>query len=116
MALLPNVKPFLAAMTHRRPRLLKTMSLSIMVFVAVLAMTGGCAYSYVDQHGIHHSIGLMKTSVDIDSEENPTAGAVVQVTTFGIAGYRTPLLSGLTIGYNRERVMSLKNNVVVTER
>ena len=54
MVLLPNIKPFLAAMIRRRPKLLKTMAPSTMVFVAVLAMTGGCAYSYVDQHGIHH--------------------------------------------------------------
>ena len=87
-----------------------------MAIATVVILVSGCSYSYVDKNGVQHTIGLVKLSVPVVPTGNASAGSIVEVTTLGVAGYRTPRLSGFSIGYNRERLMSLKNNVIVTDR
>lgn len=75
----------------------------------------GCSYSYVDEHGTHHTVGLVKIAVPAVGGSEASAGSIVEVTTLGVAAYQTPLSSGFTIGYNHERLMGLKNNVSVAD-
>ena len=59
--------------------------------------------------------GSLKIAVPVVATGEASAGSIVEVTTLGVAAYQTPLMSGITVGYNRERLMSLKNNVLVVD-
>ena len=75
----------------------------------------GCAYSYIDDQGVHHTVGLVKMSVQTHDDHPDMAGTSIEVTSVGVAGHHTPLMSSFTIGYSREQITGLKNDVLLLD-
>ena len=84
--------------------------------VLILALgSAGCAYSYKDDQGIYHTVGLVSMSVELSDEYPDSAGTTIEVSSIGLSGQRTPLMSSITIGYNREQITGLKNDVLLLD-
>lgn len=74
---------------------------------------GGCAYSYVDEQGATHAIGLMSVVVHRPPQDGPIAGDVVGITTIGVAAGSNAQGGYLALGYSRQTTAALRDDVVV---
>ena len=73
----------------------------------------GCAYSYVDDHGTRHVVGLVDLELPASEEDQTFAGHVVDLTTLGISFSGNPSGSSFTVGYSREVTGYLRNHALV---
>jgi len=82
----------------------------LLVCVYVLS---GCAFSYVDNQGRHNVIGILNLSMQGVEDDKRKAGDKVEITNIGILFSHGPIHSGLSVGYNKESTMTLKNDALV---
>lgn len=75
---------------------------------------GGCAYSYVDDQGNVHAVGLMSIVVQPAPADGPIAGNIVSIMAVGLAAGSNAQGGYLAIGYSRQVTAALRDNVVVT--
>ena len=70
----------------------------------------GCAVTVLDDDGTRRIVGFVNMELPGPGE---SAGAAVDVSTLGVLVFRSPISLGVSIGYTRERLVGLKNNVLV---
>jgi hypothetical protein len=95
--------------TRRKPQ----PRVALLSALTLLLGSSGCAsISYVDSHKNRHVIGFVDiTTPSSDGTPAQPATSAVTLTTFGLALYRRPdSNSGITLGYNKETLVSLPNN------
>jgi hypothetical protein len=83
-----------------------------LVAASCIALSG-CAYSYVDEDGARHVIGLVDLKLLPSHDDAAFAGHVVDLSTLGISLNENPSGSSFTIGYSREVSGYLRNHVLV---
>lgn len=74
---------------------------------------GGCAYSYVDDQGARHVMGLVDLKLVAADSDDTFAGDVVDLSTFGISFSDNAAGRSFTIGYSREVTGHLRNHALV---
>jgi hypothetical protein len=88
------------------------------VFGVIFVVCGGCslagcAYSYVDDAGVRHVIGVVDMEIHDAPEKGAYAGQVIDMRTLGLTVNRSETGSSVSIGYNRDVSGYLKNNSLV---
>ena len=86
-----------------------TLSLALSISIAL----NGCAYSYVDESGVKHIIGLVNINIETLPEEGTYAGKVVDMQTVGITVNSTDKGGSIAIGYNRDVSGYIKDHALV---
>lgn len=79
---------------------------------ASCAVLTGCAYSYVDERGSRHVLGLVHIELAAPDRDPTFAGHVVDLSTFGISLNGNPSGNSFTIGYSREVTGYLRNHAL----
>ena len=83
-------------------------------FLALFLLAGiistGCSFSYVDDEGYKHVMGLVDVKLATVPGTSEDVAESIDVTSVGIAFYSNPLNSGLALGYNREGITVLQGN------
>lgn len=92
---------------------LKRRSTAVIFSLCILANLSGCAVSYVDEEGRHIVVGLVYMSMGGIENDQRHAGDKVEVTNIGVLVTGGALQSGLSIGYNKEITMHLKNDILL---
>src|SRR6266849_6404677 len=85
----------------------------VALFAGAAAVLCGCAYSYTDTNGNHHTIGRLDITVRPSAAPKTLAGDVVEITTFGVSIGQTAQGGYVTLGFNREASAALRDNAVV---
>lgn len=85
----------------------------IFLLLCVVCFAEGCAYSYIDNDGDRHLIGLVDVKIRDAPESETYAGQIVDWRTLGISVNRNEMGSSVAIGYNRDVSGYLKNNSLV---
>lgn len=70
-----------------------------------------CAVTYTDDTGNKRVIGLVNMTIDKSAGDKLKAADRVQITNIGIMYSNSPIHTGISIGYNSETTMVLKNDV-----
>ena len=70
-----------------------------------------CAINYVDKNGDQRIIGLVSIKLDRPEESPLIAGDKVSVSNIGVMFSKGPVHTGLSIGYNSETSIILKNDI-----
>ena len=83
------------------------------IVTAITSCLSGCAYSYVDEDGNRHIIGLVSLKLTPTGGSQTLAGDVADITTVGISIADTAQGAHFTIGYSRDVVAALKNDAAV---
>lgn len=84
-------------------------AIGICVALPCLFIAGCASITYVDSNNVQHVVGLLDVSIP-ESKTRPggPSATSMTLTTLGVAVYRHPdSNSGVTLGYNRETVVSL---------
>ncbi|MFC1679684.1 hypothetical protein ACFL2T_05690 [Elusimicrobiota bacterium] len=76
----------------------------------LLVFTCGCAFSYVDKDGGRNIIGLAKVRIPPNQHCGDVAGDSIDVTSIGLGGHSTPISTGFSFGYQRDRMTTLYND------
>lgn len=85
----------------------------ITLLMAAFSVTG-CAYRYVDDSGQQHVIGLVAMEIGPPPAQAPAvAGDVTRITALGLSLSKTPLQTGIALGYSRDEFAVLDNNALV---
>jgi len=87
---------------------------SVLAILGISLVTcSGCAYSYVDEQGATHAIGLMSVVVQPAARDGPIAGDIVGITAIGLAAGTNAQGGYLAVGYSQQTTAALRNDVVV---
>ena len=86
---------------------------AIVGVAAMTAVTSGCAFTYTDDTGTRHAIGLLDIAVKAPSNPATLAGDVVEITSLGVSIGQTGQGGYLTAGYNHEVTAALRDNAMV---
>jgi hypothetical protein len=80
--------------------------------LAALCAAGGCvSYSYVDADHVQHIVGFVDVTAPAAGDGQTTS---LTTTTLGVALYRRPQSNvGLTLGYNKETLVSLPSGACI---
>lgn len=76
-------------------------------------LMAGCAFSYVDEQGTQHIIGLSHVALTGVENNSLTAGDEVEVENLGLLFLSGPLHKGVGLGYTQQSTMFIKNNALV---
>lgn len=79
----------------------------------LLAVTTGCAYTYIDENNVRHVIGLVNLEIRDVPEDGAWAGKVVDSRSLGISVNRNDMGGSVSLGYNRDVSGYLKNHSLV---
>jgi hypothetical protein len=74
---------------------------------------GSCAFSYTDQSGTHHVIGLVAVDTRPAGTDSPLAGDIVSITSIGVAAGSNAQGGYLAFGYSRQTTAALRDDIVV---
>jgi hypothetical protein len=85
-------------------------------FLACLFLNCSCAIHYTDDQGNKRILGLVDVVLPKSAATSPEAGEVVKVTNVGILISKGPLHSGVSVGYNSETSVILKDNTAAMLR
>ena len=102
----------LGALTRRAARSGRPARALIRALICALPLSA-CAVSYVDDDGNQHVIGFANIVIAPSTQDQPTAGNVVDLTTIGLSLNSMPDGQSLSLGYSRAVTATLKNNVLV---
>jgi len=91
--------------------MLHTLTRNIGAIIICLCFLSACAVSYTDEDGNHRVIGLVNMKLDRPPDSNLIAGDAVTVKNLGMMALSHPQHTGFSLGYNRETIQILKNNV-----
>ena len=73
-------------------------------------LTGGCSFTYLDDDGSRHVVGLV--NLTIEPPQDRTAGEIVRVQTLGISALSIQDTVGFTLGYQDLQLASLKDHAL----
>jgi hypothetical protein len=87
--------------------------MNIKIFSLLLAglFCTSCALNYIDETGNKRVIGLVNMTIELDPETQ--AGTKIYTSNLGLMYFSSPISGGLAIGYTKEELILLKNNVLV---
>jgi hypothetical protein len=77
------------------------------------AFLNACSYSYRDELGAYHVIGLVNIELPATDRDSTFAGQVVDITTVGIALNSDEEGGSFSLGYNREIRGKLRDHALV---
>jgi hypothetical protein len=83
----------------------------LVLFCALLLP--GCAYTYLDEAGTTHIVGLVSIRIPSHDRSGSDAATALRVTNIGISATRSDISSSLSIGYNSEEILVLGDNICV---
>ena len=86
---------------------------AFIVIAAAAALPCGCAFTYTDEAGARHTIGLVDIAVKAPANPTTLAGNVVDVTTVGVSLGQMAQGAYITAGYNHETTAVLRDNALV---
>jgi len=73
----------------------------------------GCAYSYIDDDGVRHVIGLVDMEIRPTANSETFAGDVVEIQSIGLGYHRAYETTSIAIGYHRQVLAAFRNNALV---
>ena len=79
----------------------------------LIILLNGCAYSYIDDDGTKHIIGLVNVEIKTLPEEGTYAGKIVDMRTFGITVNKIDEGGSIAIGYNRDVSGYIRDHALV---
>ncbi|MFT5446641.1 MAG: hypothetical protein ACI9DC_001811 [Gammaproteobacteria bacterium] len=88
----------------------------ISLITVFMLMVSACSYTYQDNDGAHHIVGLVAMRVAEPSDPIAIAGDVTDSTTLGLSLSNTDNGVGLVFGYNRTVIANMKNHALVMGR
>ena len=88
----------------------------IITTTLITVLLSGCSYSYMDEDGRKHIVGLVSMTIDSSLHRDQIAGHQVSVKSIGIAMISTPVSSGIAIGYSKEELLAVKDHSLVLLR
>ena len=91
-------------------------SISIALLVVLTITFDGCAISRLDTDGNRQIIGFVNLKMPGPRDPQQIGGETVSISTVGVLIYTTPIHSGLSIGFSREKVTGILNNVLAIDR
>lgn len=94
--------------SHRHLR-----TLGWLATACVSVALSSCAITREREDGSREVTGFVRLLLPPQDGENARAGHTLDVETVGILVYSSPLGSGVSLGYSREQLTGLRNNVVV---
>ncbi len=81
------------------------------LIIALILVNYSCAINYIDDDGNQRIIGLVSIKLERPTEYPLVAGDKVSISNIGVLVSKGPVHSGISIGYNSETSIVLKNNV-----
>jgi hypothetical protein len=93
----------------RRRRLLACFALALVIAPGL----SSCAYTYVDQRGLTHVVGLVSVEIPRDPHARSSGASAVRVSSFGVSVFRSDLYSGISMGYNVDELLVLDDHACV---
>jgi hypothetical protein len=93
--------------------LLKNVVISIILILLTSTCLSGCAISYTNELGEQRIIGLVDITIAGVEENQKVAGDSVELTNVGIMFSHNPISTGFGIGYNKETISKIKNDVLI---
>ncbi len=85
-----------------------------MLAVFIITVLYGCAMTFTDADGSRHIIGLVNMRIKPCGGSDKVGGDSVSLENVGVSVYSSPATRGIAFGYNREDLMTLRNNSFVT--
>lgn len=68
----------------------------------------------MDDQGTKHIVGFVNMTIEPPLAEKDIAGHQVSIETIGVNIISSPVMSGVSLGYNKESLLTLRNNSLVT--
>ena len=84
----------------------------LLLAVCYLALSG-CSYSYIDDDGLRHVVGVVNLKLKSADDSTTYAGHVVDLSKFGVSVNENAAGHNFTIGYNRQVTGYLRDNALV---
>lgn len=103
----------LAGKIRRRLTATSIVNAGSIAAVTASILLGGCAYSYVDEGGARHIIGIVDVTIAPSGDTSTYAGDVVDVSSIGFSLTQTAQGTDVAAGYNRTTFASLRDNSLV---
>lgn len=75
----------------------------------------GCSYSYLDQNGARHVVGLVDMTIAASGDRSSYAGDVVDISGIGVAFSAAPDGWNFSVGYTRETFAGLRDNAMIVD-
>ena len=92
----------------------RSVSMKTSICLALMtALVESCAFTYVDDQGATHVLGLVNMKIAPPITTAYTVAESVQIQSVGLSIYSTPINRGLALGYNREHLASVHDNAAV---
>jgi hypothetical protein len=84
----------------------------VILSIALILINCSCAVNYIDDDGNQRIIGLVSIKLERPGESKLVAGDKVSISNVGILVSKGPVHTGLSIGYNSETSIVLKNDIL----
>jgi hypothetical protein len=88
--------------------------IGVLAACAACTLACGCAVTRLTEDGGREVTGWVK--IRLPGPKEATGGETIEVTSWGILLFSSPVGSGVSLGYSRERVTGLKNDALVAEQ
>jgi len=85
-------------------------SLRVTLYCVLWLSLSGCAFSYVDQTGNRHVLGLVHAQLPA---ENGRPGGVVRLSSVGLSVVQSDIATEMTLGYSAATLVGVRENSCV---
>jgi hypothetical protein len=82
-----------------------------LALIPAMLITTSCAVSYTDSQGNKHLLGLGHVNLGQVQDKEVIAGEEIILENLGVLLSKNPLNFGISLGYNKESITILKNDV-----
>lgn len=89
------------------------MSWKRLILAGTVLMLSSCAVTTIREDGSREVFGFVSMRLDASGTPESYAGDTIDLTTFGILLFNSPLGGGVSLGYARERATALKNHALI---
>lgn len=83
------------------------------ICAGVLMLLSGCAVTTIREDGSREVFGFVNMRLDPSGTADAYAGDTIDLTTFGILIFTSPLGGGVALGYAHEQATALKNHALI---
>lgn len=87
--------------------------LATRLLAAMTLASSGCALTTVGADGSREVVGFVRMSLPAPTPAGTLAGETIELNVLGLLVFGSPVGGGVALGYSREQITGLKNNVLV---